>query len=281
MIGDFIYKYYVGPIVNGEAYTIVDTLTYAAILIVSVYLVYRWLNRTGLPIDRDFIYATIPYVVLGGLLRVVEDTGMIPFPWHVLLVTPLIFFVVFFIAVIALILSRMCAQRGWIRNYWIGYGAGGGVACGIVLLVLGASGLTVTRIAPEIFFIIIGMAVVATLVVIAILMRGLNWAFLSDPLYKMLIFGHMLDASATSYGIDLHPLSYVEQHVVGSALIQATGTAFSMFPLKLAVVIPALYVLELYRKEGNRELWHLVILAMIMVGLAPGIRDMMRMVLYV
>lgn len=281
MIGDFIYKYYVGPIVNGEAYTIVDTLTYAAILIVSVYLVYRWLNRTGLQIDRDFIYATIPYVVLGGLLRVVEDTGMIPFPWHVLLVTPLIFFVVFFIAVIALILSRTCAQRGWIRHYWMGYGVGGGIACGIVLLVLGAFGLTVTRIAPEIFLIITGMAVVATLLVIVILMRGFKWTFLSDPLYKLLIFGHMLDASATSYGIDLHPLTYVEQHVVGSTLIQATGTAFSMFPLKLAVVIPALYVLELYRKEGNRALWHLVILAMIMVGLAPGIRDMMRMVLYV
>ncbi|KQC05677.1 MAG: hypothetical protein APR53_07020 [Methanoculleus sp. SDB] len=281
MIGDFIYKYYVGPIVNGEAYTIVDTLTYAAILIVSVYLVYRWLNRTGLPIDREFTYATIPYVILGGLLRVVEDTGMIPSPWHVLLVTPLIFFVVFFIAVIALILSRTCALRGWIRNYWIGYGVTGGVACGIVLLVLAAFGLTVTRIAPEIFLIITGMAVVATLVVLAILMRGVGWTFLSDPLYILLIFGHMLDASATSYGIDLHPLIYIEQHVVGSALIQATGTAFSMFPLKLAVVIPALYVLELYRKDGNRALWHLVILAMIMVGLAPGIRDMMRMVLYV
>jgi uncharacterized membrane protein len=39
--------------------------------------------------------------------------------------------------------------------------------------------------------------------------------------------------------------------------------------------------MELYRKEANMAFWHLVLLAMIVVGLAPGIRDMMRMVLYV
>jgi len=54
-----------------------------------------------------------------------------------------------------------------------------------------------------------------------------------------------------------------------------------MFPLKLVVVIPAIYILEIYRKEGNKELWHLIVLAMIMVGMAPGIRDLGRMVLYV
>ena len=58
-------------------------------------------------------------------------------------------------------------------------------------------------------------------------------------------------------------------------------TAFSLFPLKLLVVIPAIYVLEMYRREGNREFANMVILAMIVVGLAPGVRDMVRMVLHV
>lgn len=91
----------------------------------------------------------------------------------------------------------------------------------------------------------------------------------------------MLDASATSYGIDLHQVRYSEQHVVGSALIDITGTAFVMFPLKLVVLIPGIYILELYRREGVSGIWYLILLAMIMVGLAPGIRDMLRMVLYV
>ena len=51
MISDFIYKYYIDPIRYGEAYTIVDTLTYALILIISVYLVYRWLSKKQIAID--------------------------------------------------------------------------------------------------------------------------------------------------------------------------------------------------------------------------------------
>jgi len=54
-----------------------------------------------------------------------------------------------------------------------------------------------------------------------------------------------------------------------------------MFPLKLVVLFPAIYIMEQYRKEANPAFWHLVLLAMITVGLAPGIRDMTRMVLYV
>jgi uncharacterized membrane protein len=54
-----------------------------------------------------------------------------------------------------------------------------------------------------------------------------------------------------------------------------------MFPLKLAVLFPAIYVMQLYRKDAIPAFWHLVLLAMIVVGFAPGIRDMTRMVLYV
>lgn len=281
MIGDFIYKYYVGPIVNGEAYTIVDTLTYALILILSVYLVYRWLERTGISIDRDFILAVIPYVVLGGTLRVVEDTGIIPYPWYVLLITPVIFFAIFFYAIIVLIISRTLESKGIISSYTQGFAAGGIIAVIASLIPLVWYGMTQSGIHISVMVIILAMAFASSAAVWLVIRYVFKWDFASDILYKLLIFGHLLDASATSFGIDLHEMAYVEQHVVGYALIDATGTAFSMFGLKLVVVIPAIYILEMYRKEGNKALWHLIILAMIMVGMAPGIRDMVRMILYV
>jgi uncharacterized membrane protein len=114
-----------------------------------------------------------------------------------------------------------------------------------------------------------------------LLERVLRWAYAADPLYRILVIGQLLDASATGYGIDFGPIPYQEVHVVGSALIRWTGTAFALFPVKLAVVIPAIYILEIYRREGNREFANLVLLAMITVGLAPGVRDMVRMVLHV
>jgi uncharacterized membrane protein len=281
MISDFIYKYYIDPIRLGQPYNLVDTSTYAIVLVLSVYLVYQWLRRSGVALDGPFVTATIPYVVLGGLLRVVEDTGMIQSDFRFLLITPLIFFVVFFIAGGSLVTSRILERKGLIpgfRPLYGGIGAGASVAVAALLVWFG---LTRTTIDLVVLVSILLLAAGTSLAVMGLLQRVFRWEYAGDPLYRLLIIGQMLDASATGYGIDLGPIPYQEVHVVGSALIRWTGTAFSLFPLKLAVVIPAIYVLEMYRREGNREFANMVLLAMIVVGLAPGVRDMVRMVLHV
>lgn len=281
MIREFLYKYYIDPIRYGEAYTLVDTLTYALILIAAVYLLYRGLRRYGIAIDDELVLATLPYVVFGGLLRVVEDTGMITSDLRFLLITPLIFFLIALIAGVALFGGKIAENAGIVSRYskvYAGVGIAGSFLSGAALVWFG---LTETTIALGVLAAILALAAVTSVALWAFLAYVLKWGYVSNLLYKLLIFGHMLDASATSYGIDLHPVHYVEQHVVGGALIDATGTAFSMFLLKFAVIIPAVYVLELYRREGDTGFWHLILLAMIIVGMAPGIRDLTRMVLYV
>lgn len=281
MIREFLYKYYIDPIRYGQAYTLVDTLTYALILIVAVYIVYRGLRRYKIAVDDELVLATLPFVVLGGLLRVVEDTGMITSDFRFLLITPLIFFTVFVVAAIALFAGKLAENAGLVARYSRVYGGVGIAACLLSTAALVWFGLTETTIALDVLAAILALASVSSLALWALLVYGAKWDYASNILYKLLIFGHMLDASATSYGIDIHPIHYVEQHVVGSNLIEATGTAFSMFLLKIAVLIPAIYILEMYKKEGSPGLWHLILLAMIVVGMAPGIRDMVRMVLYV
>ena len=288
MISDFIYKYYIDPIRMGQPYNIVDTLTYALILVLGVYLLYRWMSQStwlsdiGFKIDARFILATLPYVVLGGLLRVVQDTGMITGDFQFLLVTPLIYFVLFFFTISMLFLSRYLTLQGFTKSFLTFYTFAGIMSAFVVLLVLFAWGINYAQVDLFILAIIPLMALTATFLVWACMRYLLRWEYVTDPLYLILIFGQLLDASATSYGIDLHPsVRYIEQHVVGSGLIELTHTAFVMFPLKLVVLFPAIYIMELYRKEANPAFWHLVLLAMIVVGLAPGIRDMMRMVLYV
>jgi uncharacterized membrane protein len=288
MISDFIYKYYIDPIRMGQPYNIVDTLTYAVILVLGVYLLYRWMSKStwlsdiGFKIDTSFILATLPFVVLGGVLRVVQDTGMITGNFQFLLVTPLIYFVLFFFTISMLFLSRYITLQGFTQNFLTFYTFTGIMSTFVVSLVLLAWGINHAHVDLFILAIIPLMAITATLLVWACMRYVLCWKYVTDPLYLILIFGQLLDASATSYGIDLHPsVRYIEQHVVGSGLIELTHTAFVMFPLKLVVLFPAIYIMELYRKEANPAFWHLVLLAMIVVGLAPGIRDMMRMVLYV
>lgn len=281
MIGEFIYKYYIDPIRYGHPYTIVDTLTYALILIAAVFFIYRWLQRSGISITEDLVLSTLPFVVLGGLLRVVEDTGIIQSDLRLLLVTPLIFFVIFFFSFSSLYISHALAKNGFIKHYLLLYRSVGIIASAISATVLCFYGIAFTRIGVSEFLFIILLACGITALMWGCIRYLFQWDFASYSLYKLLIFGHMLDASATSYGIDLHTLAYREVHVVGSLLIDLTGTAFSMFILKIIVIIPAIYLLEAYKKEGNKELWYIVVLCMITLGLAPGIRDMVRMVLYV
>jgi uncharacterized membrane protein len=288
MISDFFYKYYIDPIRFGQAYNVVDTLTYAVILVIGVYLLYRWLSSSaylaeaGFAFDAKFVLATIPYVILGGLARVIEDTGMITGDWKFLLITPLIYFVLFFFTLGMMFLSRYLTIKGVTGSFISFYAFAGTLAVFVSALVLLAWSQTHNGVDVSILAIIPLMAVTATVLVWAVMRYVLAWTYVSDPVYLALIFGQLLDASATSYGIDFHPhVQYVEQHVVGSALIGMTGTAFVMFPLKLLVLFPAVYVMQLYRKEANPVFWHLVLLAMIVVGFAPGVRDMVRMVLYV
>jgi uncharacterized membrane protein len=281
MIEEFLYKYYIDPVRYNEPYNPVETITYAAILIIAVFLLYRWLKKSGLSVDGKFILATIPFVVFGGVLRVVQDTGVITSDWQFLITTPLVYFVLFFYTVIVLYIARALEARGFLRNYLNWYAGVGILSAAAVTAFLCWFGFTRTRLDIGVLAVILAMAALACLAVWAFMRYALKWDYVCDPLYATLIFGHMLDASATSYGIDLHQLGYYEQHVVGSALISWTGTAFSMFPLKLLVLFPAIYVLQQYRKDAPSVLWHLILLAMIVVGLAPGIRDMVRMVLYV
>lgn len=169
MISDFIYKYYIDPIRLGQPYNLVDTLTYAIILVLSVYLVYRWLRHSGVALNGPFVIATIPYVVLGGLLRVVEDTGMIQSDLRFLLVTPLIFFVVFFIAAGSLVLSRALGKKGLVPSFLTFYGGIGAGASVMVASLLVWFGLARTTLNLVVLISILLLATVTSLAVMALL----------------------------------------------------------------------------------------------------------------
>lgn len=110
---------------------------------------------------------------------------------------------------------------------------------------------------------------VATLVSSAILWffyRGLNWAVL---------FGHMLDASATWISIDF--FGYGEKHVLPSFLINTFNTAAVMFPLKLLFIIPILWAIDKYSDDVNSA--NFIKIIIFIVGFGPGIRDIVRILM--
>ena len=56
--------------------------------------------------DEKLVLYTLPYVLAGSSLRVIEDAGLVTPPASYLLITPLIYFLVFFVTTASLILTR-------------------------------------------------------------------------------------------------------------------------------------------------------------------------------
>ncbi|MFZ0012321.1 MAG: DUF63 family protein [Halobacteriota archaeon] len=271
-LGNFVNQYYIHPIIYDTGYNPVNTITWAIILGLSLFGVVKLLNKLDITVDEVFIFAVSPYIFVGGSLRVVEDAGLVAAPLKYLLITPLIYFFIFFVCVAILILSVGLERVSRINYYWPF--ALGGVVWSILnvwLLYTTAKSFNGTIVA-----IILSVGVALSLLVFVI-GRLFNIALLKDRVNAYVLDGQLLDATATSFGLALLP--YAEKHVLPNFLIEATGTAFVMYPLKLIVTIPVLFMIDEYLKGESRNLTGLLKLAILTVGLAPAIRDTLRMTL--
>jgi len=264
---------------EGSTYTVIQTILYALLVLVGLYILYRCLKKANITIDTPLILTGLTYIILGGLLRVVEDTGMVPEPWWILFVTPQVYFLTMFFAMAMLFFSYQLQKNKVVVSYTTPFMLGGIISSLITAGFLVWFGITqATDVDLGAGILVILIAAAAAVALWAILRYIFRWEYVNQPLYIVLIAGHMLDASATSYALAFK--GYIEQHVLGGTLITLTGTPYVMFALKIVVLIPAIWVLEKFRKEpGMDSIWHLVLLAMIVVGLAPGLRDVLRMAL--
>ena len=173
------------------------------------------------------------------MLRVIQDTGMVTGDWQYLIVTPPIYFVLFFFTLGMIFIGGTLKKNGLVKDFLSFYAFIGCLAVFVISLILVAWGMTHTHIDLFILAMILLMAVTSAVLVWACMRYVLSWEYVRDPLYIALIFGQMLDASATSYGLTFHPaVHYIEQHVVGSNLIAMTGTAFVMYPLSFVILFP-------------------------------------------
>lgn len=146
----------------------------------------------------------------------------------------------------------------------------------------------------------------ATVLIVAIvakqlLKRGIeNAAAFLKPINLFLIFSQMVDAFSTSVGLDLgprHGQSYDEKHLLSEIVInsgerfaEAIGwgwgaahpTFVSFATVKLVVSLLVVYAIDVSSKEDAAKhptMINLIKLAVIMVGIGPGIRNTLRMTL--
>jgi len=274
------------PICNQSAYApynAVNTAAYAVVVIAAAFLIYRSIRKMKVGIDSDFFLAASSFVVFGGLFRVLEDafvspvtrcTSAMPFEIVFWLVSPGIYFLVFFAFVAGAWLSRAIAaklKKNWKHLlFWLG----------IVLSELTA--LILLVFVPKIENPLLGLfifclAAVSWLVFIFFTGSrggGKPASFEESSAF----FSHALDGAATFVGTSF--AGYSEQHVVGNFIIGATGSSLWFFAAKLAFAGLVIFIArkELSKPSEQEEKTFFLLLITIF-GLAPGVRDLARIAL--
>lgn len=258
----FFEEYFIDPITTGSGYNIYNTVTYAILLIVAAFIVYRLMKKMNIKIDRDFFIGIMPFIAMGGITRALEDAGVLPRPYFV---TPLIYVIIFFVAFGSLIASKMQKKFRY-HSTWFAIGAV------IDVILLGLVALKFSN--PAGLALMLGITAAWAIVFALVYKFKLKRDFFTkENIFIIMI--HMFDATTTFVSIQFYP--YVEQHVLPNFLIGYFGPAV-MFPLKLGVVSLVLYALDKELKTEPEKRTFLKIVVTIL-GMGPGVRNFLRLVM--
>ncbi|MBI2578622.1 MAG: DUF63 family protein [Candidatus Aenigmarchaeota archaeon] len=288
----FFQQYFIDPIRYNAGYNIVNTSVYAIIFVLMVFGVYKLLKKLGVAVDKKFIFAVIPYIAMGGILRAVEDlwesagtnfalqkTFFSPLilvdaynvARNLLFTSPLIYIFVFFVALAALLLALLIERKSRIEYHksWFAIGA----ALNLMLL-------SQVRIA-DVFALVSVLSISAAWFFVIWLAREKNIFGLRDKVLSqensMLLGAHMFDATTTFVAIQFFP--YFEQHVVAGFFISIFGPA-GIYVLKLPVILLVLYYLDKEMPEKHdAEKRNFLKIAILALGLGPGLRNFLRTVM--
>lgn len=278
----FIQEYYIDPIINDSGYNIFNTLTWALILGIAVYFLIYFLQKMKIKIDAKSLAATLPYVVAGASLRVVADTGAVSPPYSYILITPNIYFFVFLLTAACLIFSLLLQRYKAVRSFHLPYALLGGLFIVIVYAVLFDVGTIANWWVPF----AVALVGIGAAALVGIAARKAGSAIFSDKMNLMILAAHLMDATSTVIGIEV--FGYVEKHVVPAFLIELTGTALIMYPLKLIIFLLVVWLLDKglekavaeddpKEKEQIGQIKNAIKFVIIILGLAPGIRNSIRL----
>ncbi|MEM4554257.1 MAG: DUF63 family protein [Candidatus Anstonellaceae archaeon] len=281
---DFIQEYFLNPIADRSGYNLVNTLTYAAIALALLYVIWRVLKKRVDFSSSDFLLSLAAFVLFGSTCRVVTDladSGALAeaaaqggvagrifqaaqgiFSYGYLTVTPGIY------VVTALVFFASLWSARLLGNVRLAAYFGAAIWAACLLLVLPFAKYW------EYFALAILVAAASA--------AGVFWLFKRKLMLqeKLAIAGQALDGATTFVVIDIFAehtgKRYFEQHVLSAVIGTATPFGFLLF-LAVKVLLAALVVHALHKEaiDSNEKAFVLAVVAVI--GFAPGIRDGLRM----
>ncbi|MCX9025131.1 MAG: DUF63 family protein [Candidatus Methanoperedens sp.] len=268
---DFINRNFIDGIINDTSYNHFDMVAYVIILFLGVFAILKLLNNLKIKVDEDFVIATIPYIFMGSVFRVVEDAGLLKPPVKYFFITPLIYFVIFAICFGVLLLTRYLEKLKKIRNYIRIY-----ATAGVVLSLAGISIIAYYNPSnwnPAILVYSLVPAIVLTEIVKRV-SSAVGMTYLRSRMYSFAVFSFLLDSFTTYIGVDL--LGYTNKHPFSSLLSSIFGTGAIMIPLSLILVLLIIFLLEKdSNKEKKQDEKYMMTLTLIVLGFSMGARNLL------
>jgi uncharacterized membrane protein len=284
---EFIWKYLVGPVIadakNAETavwqgvtahtgYNIFNTVTWGLVAVAALLLVRREFRKREIELSTRTAINAIPFILLGGILRFLEDAAVLPFVLRPLVITPVIYFVIaaLFIGSIPLA-SWMASRSGCSRDELL-------KNLGYVYLTpfLGYSVYMLVREAHPLLL--------AAPIVMASILTGGYYLITrrnsySRKEYLLIAFsqffgGSVSTVSLSSYAREITGQSYQQKQLLPQLFTSVFGE-HGILILKACIVALAVYFLE--KDIEDEQVKAIAMIVLFSIGLATGLRVLLRL----
>ena len=278
-IADFLWQYILGPIIadasnvesvtrNGvEAFTgynLFNTVLWGILATAIIYGLYKLTRKYEIKLTTEKVIVSLPFIVLGGLLRFIEDTAIVNYPYSIILITPIIYVFILGIYLLAFILARKLSQKYEVTE-------------NRVLFIQGLSLLVLPILAVINYFmnVSISLELLLGVVLIPIILTVLYKYTVKDSIldkdsYLLIIFSQLFGGTASMIAVTQ---GYEQKQL----FTQAFTSIFGPSGVLLAKIgLSALVIYALLDTEDN-ELEAFTVFVLTVVGLGTGIRVFLRM----
>ena len=263
-----------------SGYTIFNTVVYTLILVIFILAIIKMFRKIEIdPIS--IFYSIIPFIFLGSSTRALVDNGI--YPKTIFLITPGLYILVGMITIFSFLFSiYLFNKKGIDYRYTL-------LSLGILFSIpniIFFSNVNFTAIAYVIMtWILVSIIFLAmaffVLYIKNIIVENNGEKNISNTLEKIkkykinfsILLAHLFDASTTYVAVEYY--NYYEQHVLPNAINQLFDTYLTLFPMKIIVIVAVLYIIDQY--FDDLMIKNLLKLTVFVLGLAPGLRNILTM----
>ena len=220
-----------------SGYTIFNTVVYSIILVLFVIAIIKMFEKIEID-PKSIMFSLIPFIIWGSSTRALVDNGI--YPKTVFLITPGLYILVGLTTIAALLASIWLQKR---KNIDYRYSL---FFIGLILTIPNLILIPHLNIKAMIYVILAWL--IFTFIFICV---GFAWDLFKDKINLSIISAHMFDASSTFIAVDF--FKFTEQHVLSNALYSLTDTSFSMYILKIIVIVAVIYIIDQYIEDETAK----------------------------